>query len=301
MVKVRYFSQFSIVLVMALLLVGCSSSDDEKYADMPVETLYNKAMSLLEEHSYQKAASAFDEVDRQHPYSKWATKAQIMGAYAHYRAQKYERTLAALDAFLQLHPAHEDVPYALYLQGLSYYEQLTPTGRDQKDTQIALDTFQDLNRRFPLSDYARDARIKVQLLEDVLAGKEMEIGRFYQDKGSYSAAINRFKLVSTKYQSTKHVEEALYRLVECYMVLGLRQEAQAAAAVLGHNYQSSPWYAESYALVEGKPLAAAGFEKSLRDESWWDRLENWNKGLPKSTNTTDNSTSDVYKKQSKKE
>lgn len=289
-------------------LGGCSSSDEEKYADMPVEVLYTNAMRLLEEHSYQKAATAFDEVDRQHPYSKWATKAQIMAAYAHYRAQKYERTLAALDSFLQLHPAHEDVPYALYLQGLSYYEQLTPTRRDQKDTQVALETFQDLNRRFPLSDYARDGRIKIQLLEDVLASKEMEIGRFYQNKGSYSAAINRFKFVSTKYQTTKHVEEALYRLVECYMALGLRQEARSAAAVLGHNYPRSPWYAESYALVEGKPMGEAGAATSLRDESWWDRLKNWNKGIPEKTNAdesntaqSDDTTSDVYKKQITKE
>jgi outer membrane protein assembly factor BamD len=300
MVKVNYLSKGSLAIVMMLLLVGCSTSE-EKYADTPVEVLYNNAMSLLEEHSYQKAASTFDEVDRQHPYSTWATKAQIMAAYAHYRAQKYERTLAALDAFLQLHPAHEDVPYALYLQGLTYYEQLTPTGRDQKDTQVALETLQDLNRRFPLSDYARDARIKIQLLEEVLASKEMEIGRFYQNRGSYAAAINRFKLVSTKYQTTKHVEEALYRLVECYMALGVRQEAQSAAAVLGHNYPGSPWYAESYALVEGKPIAAAGVDNPLREESWWDRLQNWNKGLPQNTAETDDSTSDVYKQQTKRE
>jgi outer membrane protein assembly factor BamD len=278
--NLKYFSYFSLFIVIAVVLAGCSSSDDEKFAEMPVEVLYNNAMNLLEEHSYQKAASVFDEVERQHPYSKWATKAQIMAAYSHYRAQKYERALAALDSFLQLHPAHEDVPYALYLQALCYYEQLTPATRDQKDTQVALETFQDLNRRFPLTDYARDARIKIQLLEDALAGKEMEIGRFYQNKRSYSAAINRFKVVSTKYQTTKHVEEALYRLVECYMALGLKQEAQEAAAVLGHNYPNSSWYAESYALVTGVPVVNSEGSSPLREETWLDRLQNWNKGLP---------------------
>jgi outer membrane protein assembly factor BamD len=308
-VTIKYFTPISFIFAV-LLLAGCSSSDDEKYTEMPVETLYNQAMVLLEEQSYQKAATAFDEVERQHPYSKWATKAQIMAAYAHYRAQKYERALAALDSFLQLHPAHEDVAYALYLQALCYYEQLSPATRDQKDTMVALETFQELNRRFPLSDYARDARIKAQLLEDALAGKEMEIGRFYHDKRSYSAAINRFKVVSTKYQTTQHVEEALYRLVECYTALGLKQEAQQAAAVLGHNYPNSPWYAEAFAMVENKPVQGVKFDdgKPAGEESWWDRLRNWDKGLPQDQSLenpehvqTEAEISDIYRMQTTKE
>jgi len=272
---------FWLSILCLILCAGCSSTDDEKFSDQPVETLYNKGMDLLEQGSYQKAASIFDEVDRQHPYSKWATKAQTMAAYAHYKGQKYERALAALESFLQLHPAHEDVPYALYLEGLCYYEQLSPAARDQKDAQMAFNIFQDLNQRFPLSDYARDARLKMQLLEDAMAGKEMEIGRFYQAKKSYAAAINRFKVVTTKYQTTQHVEEALHRLVESYLALGLQDEARSAAAVLGHNYPGSNWYGESYHLIEGKDLDPEAAAARINEESWIDRLANWNKGLPK--------------------
>jgi outer membrane protein assembly factor BamD len=304
----KYFTPLSVIFAV-LILAGCSSNEEEKYAEMPVEKLYNQGMSLMDEQAYQKAATAFDEVERQHPYSKWATKAQIMAAYSHYKAQKYERALAALDSFLQLHPAHDDVAYALYLQALCYYEQLSPATRDQKDTMVALETFRELNRRFPLTDYSRDARIKIQLLEDALAGKEMEIGRFYHDRRSYSAAINRFKTVSTKFQTTKHVEEALFRLVECYTALGLRQEAQQAAAVLGHNYPDSPWYAEAYAMVENKPAQGVSFnDKPVGQETWWDRLKNWDQGLPQTNSPEDPQnvqkeadTSDIYRMQTTKE
>lgn len=264
--------------IVTTTLVGCSSTP-EKYADQPVEVLYNDAMDHLERHVYSKASDLFDEVERQHPYSQWATKAQIMSAYASYKGQKYEKSIAALESFLQLHPAHEDVPYALYLQGLCYYEQLSPSMRDQKDTETALQSFRELSMRFPMSDYSKDARAKIKLLEDTLAGKEMDIARFYMDKKAYTAAINRFQQVVKTYQTTKYIEEALHRMVECYLALGLKEEATATAAVLGHNYPGSSWYGESYYLLKGtRPPAGKGTQPL--EESWIDRLKNWNKGRP---------------------
>ncbi len=266
---------------LTLLLAGCSTTDDGKYEERPVGVIYNTALDLLKKQSYGDAAKEFDEVERQHPYSKWATQAQLMSAYANYKGQKYETALATLEAFVQLHPAHPDVPYALYMQGMCYYEQLSPSLRDQQDTLKALEIFQDLNARFPFTDYAKDARTKIILLQDALAGKEMEVGRYYQSRRAYAAAINRFQDVSGNYDTTNHVEEALYRTVECYLALGLPQEAKAAASILGHNYPQSPWYAEAYTLMGGTGLPTDQ-ETPLRykDESWIDRVRNWNKGLP---------------------
>lgn len=276
-----------VLIGLGLSLVACSSDDADNYEEMPVEVIYNRAMDLLEAGSYQDAAKEFDEVDRQHPYSPWATKAQIMAAYANYRGQKYERCLAGLEAFVQLHPAHADVPYALYMQGLCYYEQLSPSGRDQQDTVFAIEAFNDLTRRFPKSDYAKDARLKLNLLNDAMAGKQMAVGRFYMERKAYGAAINRFKEVVTRYDTTKHVEEALLRMVECYLAMGLQDQAQQSAAVLGHNYPSSPWYAEAYQLTTGKSLPTTVESVRDQEESWYDRLRNWNKGARKSTTVVD--------------
>lgn len=271
-----YFKLLGTLLLV--VLAGCSTTEEEPYVEKPVEDLYNKAMDLMEAGKYDKAAENFDEVERQHPYSPWATKAQIMSAYAHYRGQKYDRAIAALEAFTQLHPAHPDVPYALYMTGVSYYEQLGPVARDSKDTEDALRVFNELIRRFPSTDYAKDAKYKIMLLQDSLAGKEMETGRFYLNKKAYQGAINRFQIVATKFQTTSHVEEALYRIVECYLGMGLREEARTVAAVLGHNYSGSPWYAEAYLLVEGKELEGGTQSLRFKEESWLDRLRNWNKG-----------------------
>lgn len=268
----------SVPILLALgLLAGCSTTE-EKFEDKPVEAIYNGAMDQLQKGAYERAATQFDEVERQHPYSTWATKAQIMAAFAHYKGQKYEKALAALDSYLQLHPAHEDVPYALYLKGLCFYEQLLPTGRDQRETEEGVDTFKELVKRFPNSDYAKDGRLKLALLEDSVAGKEMEIGRFYQERKSYASAINRFNIVVSKFDRTRHVEEALHRIVECNLALGLRDQAQAAASVLGHNYPKSHWYAESFFLLEGKDVRPSTSPLRTKDDTWLDRLKNWNKG-----------------------
>ena len=235
------------------MLLACSK-EPEKYVERPVEQLYNQAQDLLAQKEYTLAAKAFDEVERQHPYSVWATKAQLMAAYSHYQRNGYDDAIIALDRFIQLHPSHVDVPYAYYLKALCYYEQISDVGRDQKMTELALKALQDLMTRFPNTRYARDASLKLDLTRDHLAGKEMEIGRYYLTQGHYLAAINRFKLVIDSYQTTTHVPEALHRLSEAYQVLGLTEDARKTAAVLGHNFPGSEWYIDSYELVEGKPV-----------------------------------------------
>jgi outer membrane protein assembly factor BamD len=270
-----------LVATFCLALTACSDKTEGPYVERSVGDLYNEAHTLLDEGKYEAAANAFDEVERQHPYSKWASKAQMMAGYAHYRGQKYDRAIPAFEAFTQLHPAHEDVPYALYMTGLSYYEQLGPSTRDQTDTYDALRVFQELIRRFPATPYGRDARLKVILLKDALAGKEMEIGRYYLKKNAYQAAIPRFQVVAKEFDTTKHVEEALYRQVECYVGLGLMTEAKKVAAVLGHNYQGSAWYVEAYNLVGGEaPAEDSKVFVDTKNETFMDRLRNWNKGLP---------------------
>ena len=230
-----------------LLLAGCGGAKDT-YLEKPVEDLYNTAMDQLLDHAYDKAAKSFDEVERQHPYSVWATKAQLMSAYALYQASKYDESIVAADRFIQLHPGHRDVAYAYYLKALDYYVQIADVGRDQRATEKAMTSLADVVRRFPDSRYARDARLKIDLARDHLAGKEMEIGRWYEGQRLYLAAINRFQRVVANYQTTTHVPEALHRLTECYLSLGLPEEAQRTAAVLGYNYPGSVWYSDSYAL-----------------------------------------------------
>ena len=248
---------------LALLLAACSSDDKPAYVERPVSELYNSAQDLLDAKEYQKSAEAFDEVERQHPYSVWATKATLMSAYAYYQDNKYDDAITALDRFISLHPANPDVPYAYYLKALSYYEQISDVGRDQQMTQHAMDSLDDVIRRFPDSQYARDAKLKKDLTVDHLAGKEMSVGRYYQDRGEYLAAINRFKMVLDKYQTTTHVPEALARLTESYLALGLEGEAKRTASVLGHNFPDSPWYEESYDLLVGDGI------NTREGESWW--------------------------------
>ena len=246
---VRISSRFLIV-IGALVLASCGSSENkDAYVERPVEALYNTAMDDMVAESYSKAAKEFDEVERQHPYSIWATKAQLMAAYALYQAGNYDESILALDRFIQLHPGHQDVAYAYYMKALDYYVQITDVGRDQRITEDALKTLQEVVRRFPETRYARDARLKSDLTRDHLAGKEMEIGRYYETQKEYLAAINRFRAVVDNYQTTTHVPEALHRLIECYLALGLNDEAKKTAAVLGYNYPGSEWYRDSYALV----------------------------------------------------
>ena len=238
-----------LLLSLPFLLLSACSEKPDPYVERPVEDIYNDAMDLIERRYYVKAARQFEEVERQHPYSAWATKAQLMAAFGYYQANKYEDAISGLDRFIELHPSHRDAPYAYYLKGLVYYEQIADVGRDQEITDRALRALDEVVRRFPDSSYARDARLKIDLTRNHLAGKEMEIGRYYLRQGQYVAAINRFKSVIDEYQTTEQVPEALLRLTEAYLSLGVRDEAQAAAAVLGHNYPGSDWYREAYALL----------------------------------------------------
>lgn len=238
------------IAALLLLLGACSSDNDELvYEERPVDELYNEAMDSLEAGNFKGASSLFDEVERQHPYSPWATKAQLMAAYSYYQGEQYEEAVAALDRFVQLHPANPDVPYAHYLKGLCYYEQISDVSRDQEMTELARQSFEELVSRYPDSKYSRDGKVKLDLIYDHLAGKEMTIGRYYLRQGHYLASINRFKRVIDIYQTTTHVPEALHRLVEAYSALGLNEEAKKMAAVLGYNFPGSEWYVDSYDLV----------------------------------------------------
>jgi outer membrane protein assembly factor BamD len=266
MVKLHEFGRVSLATLVVCLALGACSDNKETYKDEPVEQLYNEAVDLMMEQSWSKASSAFDEVDRQHPYSVWATKAQIMGAYVNYEASKYDDAISAADRFIQLHPGNRDTAYAYYIKAISYYEQIVDIERDQRDTQNALNALQDVINRFPDSRYARDARLKLDLAHDHLAGKEMEIGRFYERRGNYVGAINRFKVVVTQYQTTTHSAEALARLSECYTALGLPPEAEKDAAVLGYNYPDSDWYQDTYDLIQG--------ERKGEEPGWFSRVMN---------------------------
>lgn len=241
------------VVTVCLILGGCAVGvEKDDYVEEPVEDLYNAAIDFMQNGEFSKATNRFDEVERQHPYSVWATKAQLMAAYAYYQANRYDEAIVALDRFIQLHPANKDISYAYYLKALSYYEQISDVARDQKMTQLALASLQELVNRFPNSKYSRDAKLKLDLTHDHLAGKEMEIGRYYHNQGQYLGAINRFKVVVEKYQTTTHVPEALHRMTEAYFALGLPKEARKTAAVLGHNYPGSEWYIDSYEMMENK-------------------------------------------------
>jgi outer membrane protein assembly factor BamD len=241
--------------IVGVLLAGCSGNKDAKeIPDQPPEELYATAQRLLDDGDFKGAAKAFEEVERQHPYSQWATRGEIMAAYSFYEANQYDESVAASERFIELHPGSKDVPYAYYLIGIAYYEQISDVGRDQEMTEKALSSFNELIRRYPESDYARDAKLKVDLVEDHLAGKEMEIGRYYQIRREWLAAINRFQTVVEKYQTTTHVPEALHRLTESYLALGLPEQAQQSAAVLGYNFPGNEWYERSYALLKGQNL-----------------------------------------------
>ncbi len=235
---------------MAVLLGACAGNgDNEEYVERPVNDLYSEAVQELENGYPSRAAAAFQEVERQHPYSQWATRGQVMAVYSFYDASEYDQAIDAARRFISLHPGHKDVPYVYYMIGRSHYDQISDIGRDQKQTQLAHNAFQELIRRFPSSDFSRDAKLKSELAEDHLAGKEMEIGRYYQRTGKFVAAANRFQTVVDQYQTTTQIEEALHRLTETYLALGIRDDAIRSAAVLGHNYPSSPWYQDSYALL----------------------------------------------------
>jgi outer membrane protein assembly factor BamD len=244
----------SAAAIAALIpLSACSSSSDEASTSLQVEetadTLYNRAAKALDEGNYVAATRDFEEVERQHPYSKWAKQAQLMAAYASYEDQRYDEAIMSLDRFIELHPGSEDIDYAHYLKALSFYEQISDVARDQAMTAQAMTALETLIRRFPDSKYTRDAVLKRDLALDHLAGKEMEIGRYYLNRNHVNASINRFRTVIKKYETTTHTAEALHRLVEAYLTLGLTNEATQIAAVLGYNYPGSTWYERSFKLL----------------------------------------------------
>jgi len=248
----------ALVIAAALVLPagGCArnrAKGDTGYVARDVNTLYALAKKRLDQKDYEQAAKLFDEVERQHPYSVWARRAQLMSAFSYYVAEKYPDAVNSAQRFLTIHPGNKDAPYAHYLVAMSYYQQVSDVTRDQRTTQQALDAFGELVRRYPESRYASDARLKMDLLNDHLAGKEMEIGRFYERSGKWLAANFRFRQVVDNYQTTSHAPEALERMVETYLALGIPQEAHKAAAVLGSNYPGSIWYKRAYKLMARHP------------------------------------------------
>jgi len=261
------------VLVL-LAVAACSGSDSdtsEKATEQSAsaEELYNKARGMVDTGDRKEAIKAFEEVERQYPASPLATDAQIMAAYSAYKIENYDQAIGTLERFIKLYPTDESTPYAYYLIALCYYEQISDVARDQKITEQAMGALRDVVRRFPDTEYARDAKIKLDLTEDHLAGKEMQVGRYYMKRGDTLAAINRFRYVVENYQTTSHVPEALHRLVEAYMTLGVRDEAQRYAAVLGANFPDNIWYRDSYKLMTGKTPEVEQKEKEEASSSWW--------------------------------
>ncbi|MFA7276108.1 MAG: outer membrane protein assembly factor BamD [Pseudobdellovibrionaceae bacterium] len=264
------FSKTSVFtcVVAVLLLSGCAGDEapEEKLAlERPAEQIFKEAQDAEKEGSYGQAATLYAEVERQHPYSDYATQAQIKQAEVAYANLKYDEAIAALDRFIELHPGSDKVDYAYYLKAMCFYEQISDVRRDQAMSRDALEALDTVIGRFPDSKYARDAKYKRDLVRDHLAGKEMEIGRYYMARGQYQAAINRFTVVVKDYQTTTHVPEALHRLTESYTALGLKDEATHVAAVLGHNYPGSEWYQDSYALLDPAQ------RENLKDERSWFR------------------------------
>ncbi len=260
-----------VTMIFSLILLGCTVREKEAvYNERPVELLYNEAVDKLEQKKHREAIEKFDNVEREHPYSIWATKAQLISAYAQYQINNYDEALLSLERFIQLHPANKDIAYAYYLRALCYYEQVSDVVRDQAMTELAKDAFKELVIRFPNSKYARDARLKLDLTYDHLAGKEMEIGRYYHNQRYYLAAINRFKNVVENFQTTTHVVEALHRLTECYRSLGLLEDAQKTAAVLGHNFPGSEWYIDSYEMLQNKKIRILDKSGKAWYEIWKD-------------------------------
>jgi len=245
----------ALALIVAALPACSLFGKEDIIPDDPADKLYNEGLYLLNtKKDYRQAAKRFEEVDRQHPYSEWARKALIMSAYAHYEGTQYEDSITAAKRYVTLHPGSPDAAYAQYLIGASYFDQIPDISRDQQRTEKALQALDEVVRKYPNTEYAAGAKRKIEIARDQLAGKEMDTARYYQKKRDYIAAINRFKVVITQYQTTRHVEEALMRLTETYMTLGIVNEAQTAAAVLGHNFPDSQWYKEAYRLVKGGGL-----------------------------------------------
>jgi len=268
--RARFVARVLAFALMAPALGGCESitnlwgPKDDPVLDEPADRIYNEGLYLLNvKRDVKGAAKRFEEVDRQHPYSEWARKSLIMSAYAYYEAGAYEDSINASRRYLQLHPGSPDAAYAQFLIGSSFFDQIRDVSRDQERTDKAISALDEVVRKYPSSEYAVSAKRKIEIARDQLAGQVMLVGRYYMDRRDYTGAINRFKVVVTRYQTTRHVEEALLRLTEAYMALGVAGEAQTSAAVLGHNFPESRWYKDAYAL-----LNARGLEPSENMGSW---------------------------------
>src|ERR1700722_12542534 len=264
------------LVLLAAPLVGCNKEEDY-VPDSPADLLYNEGLYLLNnKQEYKEAAKKFDEVDRENPYSDWARKALLMSAYAYYQAEDYESCVNSAKRYVTLHPGSPDAAYAQYLIGASYYDQIVDVSRDQSRADRAIDALQEVIRKYPNSEYAINAKKKIEMARDQLAGKEMQIGRYYMNSRDFVGAINRFKVVVTQYQTTRHVEDALERLTEPYIALGITDGAQTAAAVLGHNFPESPWYKDAYNLVRN-----SGQEPNENKGSWISRAFSLTPAAPK--------------------
>ena len=265
------------LIAAAVAVTGCASfggnaKEELAYIERPAENIYNEAFESLEDGDFGDAKLLFEEVERQHPFSEWARRALLMSAYASYRSADYEDSITTAQRFIGLHPGSDSTPYAYYLIALNYYDQIYDVGRDQETTVNAENALQQVVRRFPDSDYGRDARLKLELTHDHLAGKEMSVGRFYLRQNQPLASIIRFKNVVREYETTSHVEEALHRLVEAYVTLGVIAEAKKVGSVLGYNYPDSEWYEDSYALLQEYGVNLDDEIAAAPDRSYFERL-----------------------------
>lgn len=236
-----------LVLVFLFLTAACASTTVST-GNMSAEDLYNQGYDQMQKTSWLRAAESFEKVELEHPYSKWAVKAKLMGAYAYYKDEKYDDAILSLDRFIRYHPGNKDIAYAYYMKGLCYYDQIVGAEKDQDNTAKAMEAFKQVMIRFPNTEYAQDAEAKMVLIKDHLAGQEMEVGRYYLLQKNYLSALNRFSEVVKNYQSTPQIEEALYRQAEIYTILGLNKEAEISTKVLGHNYPKSKWYKRAMEL-----------------------------------------------------
>ncbi len=261
----------ALVLAAPLVISACSSTDDidlTTYVEQtdPPDVLYNQGLANLNAGRLKEASKKFQAIDRQHPYSEFARKAMVMGAFTNYRQGKYEEAISSGKRYVSLYPSTEDAAYAQYIVGLSYFRQIRDVTQDQRESRRAINAMNEVVQRWPDSEYVEDAQTKIRFARDQLAGKEMQIGRYYQERREYIAAISRFRGVVEGYSNTRHIEEALARLTETYYAMGLVSEAQTAAAVLGHNYPDSQWYKNSYKLLQ-----TGGLEPREDKGSWLSR------------------------------
>jgi len=264
------------VAVAALTVSACAGNKPRQklaYEERPVEMLYNTGYQRLQSKRWTDAVDYFQEVERQHPYSEWSRRAILMQVYAYYQNNNYQDAIAAADRFIALFPGNPSAAYAFYMRAICNFEQIVDVGRDQAYAEAALAGLRDVARRYPNTPYATDARVKIDMVNDQLAGKEMAVGRFYQRANQPLAALNRYKAVinNEAFQRSSHTPEALYRLVEVNVALGLTEEATRNAAVLGHNYPGSPWYAEAYALLTERG-ARPDVQPEAKRESWLQRI-----------------------------